>query len=420
MKTILLALFTLMVSGVVWGQETDFLIEINPFGENKYPKDFKVKYNSTIKIKINNINPFMGRGSVDVVTSNYDYNDIKKTLNALKGNIEDQIAETVGSNSEAIITNSSPKNYIDKDFPRYYNDFIFAYSKFANLLSQKEKQDNYVNSILFIKDIKTFKDQVAQFKIKEGDIEYNYKELEDRYSYLRNTNAKTKEYYAKEWKDAQSKKEKVYSDEFIKNIYDVKQYLEQQSNFAQETEFSYLDDARQIRDDKVAITPKIYDKTGEKVLHTFPDFTITPTHKLRVNFSAGYLLSFIGNEEYGIRYENDKAIGITKLEEEKFSHALGVLTHAFYDFGTPLDYGISAGISLNTDAKINFYGGLSIAFTQENRLVLTSGISFVNVKRLNISNLDNDLNFTSSNIEINYIERYKPAFFVGLTYNLKK
>lgn len=190
-------------------------------------------------------------------------------------------------------------------------------------------------------------------------------------------------------------------------------------NFAQKTEFSYRDDARQIRDDKVVIRPKIYDKTGEKVLHTFPDFTITPTHKLRVNFSAGYLLSFIGNEKYEIRYENDKAIGITKLEEEKFSHALGILTHAFCDFETPLDYGISAGISLNTDAKMNFYGGISIAFTQENRLVLTSGISFVNVKRLNISNLNNDLNFTSSNVEINYIEQYKPAFLLGLPTTLK-
>lgn len=75
---------------------------------------------------------------------------------------------------------------------------------------------------------------------------------------------------------------------------------------------------------------------------------------------------------------------------------------------------------LNTDAKINFYGGLSLVFTHENRLVLTSGISCVNVKRLNPSNLDNDLNFTLSNVEANCIERYKPAFFVGFTYNLKK
>lgn len=47
MKTIILALFALMVSGVVRGQaqKTDSLIEINPFGKNIDPKDFKVKYN---------------------------------------------------------------------------------------------------------------------------------------------------------------------------------------------------------------------------------------------------------------------------------------------------------------------------------------------------------------------------------------
>lgn len=416
MRAYILTLFALIVSSGVWGQE--HIIEVNPFGKNEYPKGFKVRYNSTIKVKINNINPFLGKGSVDLVTSIYDYNDLKNTLDALKGNIENQTAEmSIGKSEKG---NNLPQEPIDKNFPLYYNNFFDAYSKLTNLLSLKEKQDYYVNSVLFIKDIGLFIKQVEQFIEPIKDIKPYYQELEYKYSYLIKTNAETKEYYANEWKDAQSKKEKVYSDEFIKNIYDVKQYVEQQSNFAQQSEFFYRDDARQIRDDKVVISPKIYDKTGEKVLHTFPDFTITPTHKLRVNFSAGYLLSFIGNEEYGIRYENDKAIGITKLEEDKFSHALGVLTHAFYDFGTSLDYGITTGISLNTEAKMNFYGGLSLAFTQENRLVLTSGISFVNIKRLNPSNLDNDLNFTSSNVEVNDIERYKPAFFIGFTYNLKK
>lgn len=421
MKTITLIVLTLMMSGVMRGQDTDHIIEINPFENNKYPKNFKIKYNSTIRVKINNINPFLGKGSVGVVTSNYDFNDLKNTLEALKGNIENKIDEMTVMDSIAIVENPTPSiEKIDKDFPLYYNNFFDVYSMLTSLLSLKEKQDNYINSVLLIKDTNTFKNQVAQFIEPLEDIKPYYQELEDQYSYLRDANTTTKEYYAKEWKDAQSKKEKVYSDEFIKSISDVKQYVEKQSNFAQQTEFFYLDDARQIRDDKVVITPKIYNKTGENVLHTFPDFIITPTHKLRVNFSAGYLLSFIGNDEYGIRYENDKARGVTKLEEDNFSHALGVLTHAFYDFGTSLDYGISAGISLNTEAKVNFYVGLSVAFTQENRLVITSGISFVNVKRLNPSNLDDDLNFTSSNVEINYIERYKPSFFVGITYNLVK
>jgi len=418
MRAYILTLFTLMVSCGVWGQE--YIIEINPFGKNEYPKGFKVKYNSTIRVKINNINPFLGKGSVDVVTSNHDFNDLKNTLDALKGNIENQTAEMIVTDSMAIIGNPPPQEKIDRDFPHYYNNFFEAYSNLTNLLLLKERQDNYISSVLLIKDIDVFKNQIGQFVIKEGEIKRNYQELENSYRSLRDANATTKEYYAKEWKDAQLKKENVHSDEFIKSINNVKQYVEQQASFAQHTEFSYLDDARQIRDDKVVITPKIYDKTGLNVLRKFPDFTITPTHKLRVNFSAGYLLSFIGNEEYGIRYENDKAKGVTKLEENKFSHALGALTHAFYDFGTSLDYGITAGISLNTEAKMNFYGGLSVAFTKENRLVLTSGISFVNVNRLNPSNLDNELDFASSNVEVNYIERYKPAFFVGLTYNLKK
>lgn len=415
MRTIILTVLILSISDLVRGQNTDQIIEINPFGNNKYPKGFKVKYNSTIKIKINNINPFLGKGIVSVVTSNHDHNDLKNTLEAFKGIFEKKTVEmTKGIDANTLF------DKVDKDFPVYYNNFFDVYSRLTSLLSIKEKQDNYINSVLLIKDIDTFKNQVARFIKPFDDIIANYQELEDQYRYLRDANTTTKKYYAKEWEDAQSKKEKVYSDGFIKSISDVKQYAEQQSNFAKQASFFYLDDARQIRDDKVVITPKIYNKTGDSVLHTFPDFIIVPTKKLRVNFSAGYLLSFIGSDEYGIRYENDKAIGINKLEKDNFSHALGVLSHAFYDFGTSLDYGLSAGISLNTEAKMNFYGGLSVAFTQEKRMVLTGGISYVNVKRLNSSNVDKDMNFISSNIEINYVERYKPSFFIGLTYNLSK
>lgn len=83
MKNLFLVLLALMISGGVWGQTQDVIIAINPFGLNEYPKDFKIKYNSTVKVKINNVNPFMAKGSIDVITSNVNY-DIETTLAGIK------------------------------------------------------------------------------------------------------------------------------------------------------------------------------------------------------------------------------------------------------------------------------------------------------------------------------------------------
>lgn len=289
-----------------------------------------------------------------------------------------------------------------------------------NLLSTKEEMDEYIHAAYFIKDPALFIRQIETFAFRIEDIEKYYNNLEEKYGSLSIVNEETKQYYKEKWNDAQLKREEAFSEKTIKKIIEDKKYINQQLSVARTADYYYLTDAVQIRDDKVTITPKVLSKKEGEVLHTFSELTISPIKKIKVNFSAGYLLSFIGDEEYGLRLSNDKVIGVTELNKNNFSHALGLLTHVLYDFGTSVDYGISTGLSLNTDAKINFYGGLSAAFSQENRMVITTGISFVNLKLLNKINLNDELNFTSSNTEIQYLERYRPAFFVGITYNLKK
>jgi hypothetical protein len=84
----------------------------------------------------------------------------------------------------------------------------------------------------------------------------------------------------------------------------------------------------------------------------------------------------------------------------------------------------SVGLSINDDANAGFYLGASALFTESNRLVLTTGVSFIKVKRLNTSNLA--LNSTAGNYdfsnatdtEIKYDDVSKPSFFIGITYNL--
>jgi hypothetical protein len=112
------------------------------------------------------------------------------------------------------------------------------------------------------------------------------------------------------------------------------------------------------------------------------------------------------------------------FNENVLKHSLGGLLHAYYNLKGSVDIGTSVGLSINDSANAGFYIGLSGFFTETNRLVLTTGISFVKVSKLNTTNLIyNDVTkeydfLNQSDTEIKYDEIYRPSFFVGISYNL--
>lgn len=182
-----------------------------------------------------------------------------------------------------------------------------------------------------------------------------------------------------------------------------------------------------IYDDIAEITPQLKNAKG-KVVFEYQKLKVNVYGNIKINGSAGYFLNFIQEDNYSLRKKintnpNSKN-GVDSASRNTIKHALGGLLHAYYNAKGSVDYGLSVGLSINDSANAGFYLGLSGFFTEKNRLVVTSGLSFVKVKRINTANLTtntltNQLDFLNEeDTEIRYEDVYKPSLFVGISYNL--
>lgn len=189
--------------------------------------------------------------------------------------------------------------------------------------------------------------------------------------------------------------------------------------------FKVYTDAEQLNDDQVTITPKLKYANGT-IAHEFKPITLSSYGGWKVNFSSGYLLSFVGDDSYKTYKDVSGAtIGVSQTNQDKVTHALGGLAHVYPRWIYGPQIGLSAGVSLATSGNLGFYGGLSFFFLEKNRLVFTGGYSFTKIKKLNTSNLtfvsDDKYTFINTiDTEINYDEVYQGALFIGITYNLSK
>ena len=182
-----------------------------------------------------------------------------------------------------------------------------------------------------------------------------------------------------------------------------------------------------VYDDGGKIKPQLKNSKG-KVMYEYREFKVSTYGNWKVNGSAGYFLNFISDDNYTIRKkietDSNSRTGVNESNTNTLKHSLGGLLHAYYNFKGNIDAGLSVGLSINDNANAGFYFGLSAFVTESNRLVITSGLSFNKAKKLNTANLvynSGEYDFSNeSDTEIKYDEVYKPAFFIGITYNLFK
>lgn len=185
---------------------------------------------------------------------------------------------------------------------------------------------------------------------------------------------------------------------------------------------------QQLNDNINVITPELKNSKG-KVVYSYNPITIKTYHAWKVDFSAGYFLSFTGNDNYSSFTNSDNVKEVTEGHKDKIVNALGGLMHVYRLKENPEgllpQFGWSFGASLSDNSNIGFYGGLSMFFLEKNRLVTTFGYSYIKLKKLNTSNLkqidaDNpNYYFTNtSDTEIRYDNLYCGAWFFGVTYNL--
>lgn len=194
--------------------------------------------------------------------------------------------------------------------------------------------------------------------------------------------------------------------------------------------FEVLTDGQQLNDDVITITPKLKDLKGN-IVKEFNPVTFKTYGGWKIDFSSGYLLSFRGDENYTNLYDSSGITGVQKNKTDHLKHAIGALFNVYPRTGRDFNMGLSIGISVPTDGtSIGFYGGLSALMLEKNRLVLTAGAAFNKIKLLNTGNLLRELEqgkitgketykFSNKDFkEIKYDDVYRPAFFIGITYNL--
>ena len=192
----------------------------------------------------------------------------------------------------------------------------------------------------------------------------------------------------------------------------------------EEETFKYYTNAYQLNEDNNTLQPSIVNEKGETV-YKFESIDIQTHNRWKVNFSTGYLLSFISDDNYTYRKDNTGIIGVNNSNNNEIKHAIGGLIHAYPRFFDGFQPAISSGVSIDGNGSIGFYFGGSLLFTEKNRFALSVGYSLTSVDRLDRGNLNlndsNELVFSTPNdIEIRYNNVYKGALFIGVTYNLSE
>jgi hypothetical protein len=446
-------------------------IVLNPFGENQISKC--VCYRSWVKYKINNVNNILVNGVSESESTNIDFEIPELITNALKKAKEtDDGGEEVGYMPPPPSGNINSNAFLsfkkEQSFMAHLKSFVNGYRKIEGYTQLEGQLVALLNDNLFIENAKAFKGHAgsivqshfdgdsiplelykklpktldsldaAYFQLKKLYEEINaMKEIGTMSITLKYTSGERKNIENISVVDVDQPKFKVEYD-FVKKAYEElhkkenKQNLENKVNAGirlyqkiNDACFTIYGDAGQATGD--IFTTKIALKNAKgDTLHTYKPITIRTRGGFKVNFSSGYLLSFKGNDSYSsFRADGSSATSIKADNKDKMTHALGALCHVYFRGIHDLQPGISAGLSVEDDADLGFYLGLSALFTESNRLVFTAGVSMTKIDKLNTANLSDANNgirtfLSEDNTNINYDKVYRPAFFVGVTFNLSK
>lgn len=507
------------------GMKKSLVGTINPFGIDIIPK--KMKINSTIKFKIENVNTFKVNGNTVSKPLNIDFenpsvftglmngfykvssvpnqtseqvnqsekNELNELYNALTRNlnekdkiyqnhfkinkITDSTKMRLKSDSVLILNNkidsliklinTLKSNKVKTDSASFIDNFksfvesyqsIIAYTALENKLAEKIKDSVFIRDISTLRknvnsdlnatynqsDSSNYKTQVIN---KINQLQKEFAQLQFVYDVMNKSpekdsiafsgNLKTtdegaemkisngyikpnrKKYFAEQMAFAKKATELVTSEKNLQEIIRKSQAGIDLYYLINNESFTIWTPAEQLKDDEVTLTPKLSSPDG-KTVYEFKPVTIKTHGGFKVNFSTGFFLNFIGDDNYDIvKDSSGKNIGVVSTAKNKITQALGGMIHAYPRWIKGPQPALSAGISLAQNGNMGFYGGASLMFLEKNRLVVSTGYAFNKIKQLNTSNVNqNNLFITQSDTQIRYNDVYRGSWFIGITYNLTK
>lgn len=470
-----LILFLILLSGFAVTAQGPITIQKNEPVKFDSPY-LKFSERKNIVYVIKGYNPFAtkvnGKGESLELTA-YSVPGIFKDITAALQVTTDSVDQLGVKNHHSEFQHSKPPEDPEKDlqlavhkqkFLENYSAFIKTFQAIHALHKADERilammQDPAIDSVTLNKNISGFLKSIAGADAVRDKIGSLLKEADSYFGNLKmhyeaiNNNLETKNFTFKgkltdeknetslEAKDItlSVKRNKLFEEEFNQAstrikllntdsirtaiIYKVNQAADLQAK-AETTPFIMTyepgNDIKDIRKDSI----RIENLKGE-LIQSYGPYVFHTKGQLKVDVSAGYLLSFKGDDNYTITQDSTgKRQGIKKGNSDQLTHSIGVLFHAYWKFKGDVSVGPTAGFSIPLENNVNFYLGGSLLFNGKSRFIISAGVAATKVKELNMANLKGSSNghdydyINEYSTYIIYDKVYRFAPFVGITYNL--
>lgn len=148
---------------------------------------------------------------------------------------------------------------------------------------------------------------------------------------------------------------------------------------------------------------------------------------LKADFSVGPVISFGKNSRdenyYTIESGEDTVILRQRANNNAISPGLAAMMHFYIRSGRIASiggmFGVGAGFQGTSDANFSMFFGLSGVIGKRQKIVLSSGVSYLKVERLKDKEFEIDGRYHVSKIETGFTEKvFKPSFFFSVSYNI--
>lgn len=175
------------------------------------------------------------------------------------------------------------------------------------------------------------------------------------------------------------------------------------------------------------ITWNIHPKPEAKdYINHYANFNKTLTGHVtgfKMNFSTG-IFGVFGKNAFNQSYKLQAIEGdtvnnliIENNNKTRILPAIGALMHAYKKRAGWFSWGGTLGLSVNNETNLNYHGGLSAIFGEEQRIILSSGAILAKVLLLSNNYEENGL-ISKSITTVPMSDFYRWGGFVSLTWNL--
>lgn len=145
----------------------------------------------------------------------------------------------------------------------------------------------------------------------------------------------------------------------------------------------------------------------------------------KMNFSSG-LFGVMGKNIFDQSYKLEAIEGdtvsntITKNNNKsRIAPAVGAVLHFYYKRPSLLSWGGAFGLSVNNKTNLNYHGGISVLFGEEQRIILSAGATLANVELLSDEYTEGG-KISKSITTLPTDKFYRWGTFISLTCNLAK